>query len=95
MSGEHSCHVSSGKGPYLSPDYDELYLPTEHYTFNQARTEAASFCGELGDEWMRTRYVGKRTVQMHDHEDWEECEPGTCCEREGWHFELYQGTYRA
>jgi len=91
---DHADHASAGMGPYLGVDGDELWLPVEHFSLNRARSEAASHCAETGNAWLRSRYVGRETVGLHDHEDWEACDPGTCCEREAWHFELYEGTYR-
>ena len=87
--------ISTGDGPYLSVDHDEISFPVDRYTFNEARAAASSWAGELMGEWGRSRYVGKEPAGCHDHEDWEECYPDhRCCERMTWRFELYEGTYR-
>jgi hypothetical protein len=82
----------SYKGPYLSIDNDELYLPVEIWTYNKARSEAASWAKEFTDVWGRSKYTGKRYVPLHNHEDWEDC--CTCPEILSWCFELYEGTPR-
>lgn len=80
------------RGPYISSDYDAVYLPVADYTFNQARTAAASWAEDVLDVWGRSRYTGKQNVPLHDHRDWEECE--TCPAEPTWCFDVYEGTPR-
>lgn len=82
----------SGVGPYVSPDYDEVYLPVEHWTYNTARSEAADWAQQFIDTWGRSRYTGKRDVPLHDHEEWEYCE--SCPAVPAWCFDIYEGTPR-
>lgn len=80
------------RGPYVNADGDELSLPVADYTWNEARHEAASLAQEMNGDQERTRYIGKRTWQLHDHEEpWndDECGSEPC-----YVFELYEGTWR-
>lgn len=77
---------------YISQSYDRLYFRRPDYTLNEARHEAASHAQEMGDNWTRTRYLGKQAVPLHDHEDWEGC--NECPEWAVWAFEIYEGAYR-
>lgn len=75
-------------GPYISEGCDEFYLLASEYTLNEARHEAAGWARELSDEWGRSRYVGRRWVPLHDHQDWESCE--SCPDRKAWCFDIYE-----
>lgn len=77
---------------YMEESDSTIYLPREHYTLNEARKEAASHAQMEDPGWGRSRYLGKRDVALHDHEDWEACE--ACPKVPVWTFETYEGTYR-
>ena len=82
----------SGRGPYVGEDGPEVFLPVSDYTLNEARHEAAQHAQETIGDWGRTRYLGKRSVSLHEH-DWGETE--CSCESEpAWEFETYEGTWR-
>lgn len=78
------------KGPYVSIEQDQIYFPVEHYTYNEARSEAAGWAREFLDMWGRSKYMGKWMVPLHDHEDWEYCED--CPAVRAWHFDIYEVT---
>ena len=85
--------MSDKSGPYASVDGDELYLPTFDRTYNEARKEAAEWAQEMAWDFGRSRYEGKRQIQIHDHDDWEEAEDN-CPQPMCWVFTIYEGTYR-
>ena len=76
-------------GPYISTDYDELYLPVEFWTYNKATTEAAEWAREFLDQWGRARYVAKDKIQLHNHEDWEDI-LDDCPYVLAWRFDIYE-----
>ena len=81
------------KGPYVSIEQDEVYLPVEHWSYNEARSEAADWAQTFIDTWGRSRYKGKKYVPLHDHDDWEYCED--CPDVLVWEFEIYEGTAKS
>lgn len=79
---------------YVEEAGSVIHLPREHYTFNEARQEAAAHARMEDPGWGRARCLGKRDVRLHDHaEPWDECEQG-CGAVPTWTFETYEGTYR-
>lgn len=80
------------KGPYVSPDRDELYYPLEHWTYNRARADAAVMAREHFDDWGRSRYTGRINAQLHDHEGSEEgeCPDQPCAWVKAWSFDMYE-----
>ena len=80
------------RGPYISLDGDEMWLPVSDYSYNEARSTASEFADEMQGPWGRSRYEGKMEATMHDHDDFELCEK--CPSAPAWHFSLYEGTYR-
>lgn len=82
--------------PYVSVDGDEVFFPVAHYSYNEARTAAASFAQEMDGPWGRSRYTGKHPRGLHDHDEPWNDECGHACPPEPtWCFELYEGTYRS
>ena len=90
-------HESAGHSS--TEDYGEILLPVSDYTYNEARVAAAEYAEEMLDLWGRSRYEGKATVALHDHDEpWpgeitDECLP-TCTMERVWRFETYEGTAR-
>lgn len=81
------------RGPFVSENGPEVYLPVSDYTFNEARHEAAQMAAEMVGGWGRSRYTGKREIALHDHDGWsDEC--AVCSPEPTWCFETYEGTYR-
>lgn len=68
------------RGPYISLDGDEVFIPASESTYNQARAEAASIAEEMNGPWERTRFVDKGNYGLHDHDDWEDCISPACDE---------------
>lgn len=92
--GPHD-HVAEARvevsGPYQGAGGDRIWFRRDH-SLNEARHAAASFAEETGDPWTRTRYIGKRDVSLHDHDNWEDCQE--CGRVPAWEFEIYEGTWR-
>jgi hypothetical protein len=85
--------VSDPRGPYVSENGDEVYLPVEGYTIAQARHAAASYAEEAIGSWGRARYTGRRSIPLHDcGDEWYSCE--VCPPEPTWTFETYEGSYR-
>lgn len=84
--------MSDKCGPYVSVDFDSIYLPVVAYSFNQARATAASWAADFIPVWGRSRYTGRRDVPLHDHEDWEGCDE--CPSERSWCFDVYEGSPR-
>lgn len=81
------------RGPYVSEDGPEVYLPVSDWSLNEARQEAASHARmEMGENIGRVRYTGKRDITLHDHDDWWGCE--ACPAEPTWTFETYEGAWR-
>jgi hypothetical protein len=80
------------RGPYVSEDGPEVYLPVSDYTLNEARHEAAQFAQDTIGGWGRARYLGKGNNRLHDHDEpWDKDD---CAFEAVWTFETYEGTYR-
>lgn len=78
---------------YMTEDGSEIYFPAAHYTYNEARGEAASYAEDMIWGYGRSRYLGKRNVPLHDcGDDWWDCQE--CPAVPTWVFETYEGTYR-
>ena len=77
--------MTNKKGPYVNEDQDQLYLPVSDWTYNEARSEAATWASEFSDD-LKSKYYGKIAVPLHDHEDWEYCEE--CPEILAWCFDI-------
>lgn len=80
------------RGPYVSEDGLEIYLPVSDYTLNEARHEAARLARETIGDLGRIRYTGKQSIALHDHDGWWACEK--CLPEPTWTFESYEGAYR-
>lgn len=81
------------RGPYVSENGPEVWLPVSDYTLNEARHEASLHAQETIGDWGRARYLGKQAVPLHDHDGWEfGCYD--CPEQAAWAFETYEGTWR-
>lgn len=82
------------RGPYVSENGPEVYLPVSDYSLNEARREAASHAWMTIGSWGRSKYDGKLEISLHDHDEpWDgsDCD----CPREPvWAFSTYEGTYR-
>lgn len=76
---------------YVSEDGDEVYVPVST-GWNAAQRIASEAVCEIGDDWSRSRYVGKKLVPLHDHGDWEGC--NECPDVPVFVFEHYEGSYR-
>ena len=81
-------------GPYVNADNDEFYFPVHDWAYNEARSEVASHVEGTHGPWTRTRFDGKRVIQIHDHDDWEEIMEDNCPQPMCWTFVIYEGTYR-
>ena len=87
--------MSEKRGPYMTEDGDTVWLPVADHTLNEARHAAAEFAVEMDDPWSRTRYRGKETVALCDHDGWD----GECPQKDdkpelAWAFTIYEGTWR-
>jgi hypothetical protein len=78
---------------YISEDLEELYVPvSEEPSWRVAHSLASSQANELRllhEDRVRTKYIGKRDVRLHDHDDWEGCEE--CPAVPVWVFQTYDG----
>jgi hypothetical protein len=82
----------SKRGPYVEwDDGTEVYFPISDYTLNEARHEASLHAAETISAWGRSRYIGKRDIALHDHDQMTDDE---CPIEPVWVFETYEGTYR-
>ena len=85
------------RGPYVGGSltgYGEVYFPDFDWTYNEARTAAAEYADEMIGPWGRSHYDGKRQIQIHDHDDWEEVTEDNCPQPMCWTFSTYEGTAR-
>jgi hypothetical protein len=68
------------RGPYVEENGPDFWLPTDAWTWNEARAEAARHahyeCHGV------SRYLGKEVTG--DHDDWDTL--AGCCQREAYHF---------
>lgn len=84
------------RGPYVSEDMGELWLPVEDRTYIEARREAAGWAAEFIGGFGRSRYLGRGVFRLCEHGADETCVPGSteCGDEEAWWFRLYEGTWR-
>jgi hypothetical protein len=81
------------RGPYVTEDYSRVMLPASSYSWNEARHEAASWAQEFIEGWGRSRFIEKKAVGLHDHDDWEDCI--ACPDEPAYIFEIYEGSWHA
>jgi hypothetical protein len=81
------------RGPYVEWDGPGVFLPASDYTLNEARHEASLFAMDTIGGDGRARYLGKKQMPLHEHDEpWENDDE--CPSESAWCFETYEGTWR-
>ena len=68
-------------GPFCSDDLRVWYYPTDAWSWNEARHNAAEWARTECDPYTVSKHTGTDAYGCHDHEDYEGCERPECMRR--------------